>query len=97
MEQTWRTASFATEGKALVLDVSSATGIDEATNSLLQQWFGAGAQVVSKAQEGGLPAESDNKRHPVGKLLSYIRTCIERFAVTLTPGRLRDVSWARLN
>jgi hypothetical protein len=58
IEQTWQTASSVIQGKLLVIDLSLATGIDEAVSALLTKWCHGGAQLVSKSHKGRLLAES---------------------------------------
>lgn len=47
LEQDWHTASSTIGGRALILDLSFVTAIDEAAQSLFRRWHAAGAQFVA--------------------------------------------------
>jgi hypothetical protein len=47
LEQDWRTASSTIGNRALIVDLSFVTAIDEAAQTLLQRWHAGGAQLVA--------------------------------------------------
>ena len=46
LDQCWQTAASTIAGKALVVDVTSLTAVDESGRELLKRWQQAGAQFV---------------------------------------------------
>lgn len=47
LEQDWYTASSTIGSRALIIDLSFVTAIDEAAQSLFRRWHAAGAQLVA--------------------------------------------------
>lgn len=54
LDQCWRTAASTIAGKALVVDLTSVTAIDESGRQLLNRWRQAGAEFVAGPESAGM-------------------------------------------
>jgi len=51
LEEAWRTASSAIDGKGLIVDLSHVTSIDASGCELLDKWHAQGAKLVVNSSE----------------------------------------------
>jgi ABC-type transporter Mla MlaB component len=51
LQQTWQAASSMIGDRSLIVDLSYLTGIDDAGQRLLREWYDRGAQLVAKSPE----------------------------------------------
>ncbi len=58
LEQDWRTASSIVGTRALILDMSFVTGVDNAVRRLFRRWHDEGAEFAASSSEGRKVVES---------------------------------------
>ena len=62
LEQDWRVASSTVGYRALILDLSFVTGIDDAVRSLFQCWYAGGAEFAASSERSRELVESITER-----------------------------------
>lgn len=85
LENSWRTASSVLRGRALFLDITQVTSIDEAGKELIARMQREGAQLITRPQVGGLvptgvPGEraaANAEARPSRRLLERVRDLLQ--------------------
>ena len=62
LEQEWRSASLTIGTRALVVDLTFVTGIDEAARALFRRWYVRGAEFAARSKQSRELVESITER-----------------------------------
>jgi hypothetical protein len=62
LEQEWRSASPTIGNRALVVDLTFVTGIDEAARTLFRRWYAEGAEFAASSKQSRALVESITER-----------------------------------
>ncbi len=101
LEQDWRTASSVVGARALIVDLTFVTGVDEAGSELLRRWNAMGAQLIAGSKVArqlveGVLGEPLRKRAVVGRAVES-RTWLPFRTFFAAPARMLLVMAAFLS